>query len=784
MRAEEVGEKASRLAESAVAPKYAVPLLLAIATAVRLLPLRFKYLLGYDPYFHLAYVRYGLSHGWVSFFPYALGPWGMQIRFSHPLGLWMTPAYVYKILSVLGISLYNSFRVTPVIFGVLTLLFLYLTVLRLYGRKEAFLSALFLAVMFGHVFRSMAGYYRGDNYMVFWYSLGLFGVSLALSAKRKGDRRRLLFYLIPLFASGLASIFWSAYYPIFAFLLGNALTLALGAFLLRKDVYFEDALALTVSTAFGALLANFLGDIFNYGMAGADRGLGREFAKEFGLHFGLIKDAFLLFFLKYAVPAALVAILILMFLSRFVRDGRWRLAIAGIWLVVALRVSLGYYGRVDTVIHGLFSTAPIAEAQRTSFSAAWSAYSAALLLVPSFFLNFLPGRAKVRDFLLLGLLLVVGPMVFLWTRFLFIGSIAVALTAGIGSVHLYGLLRPRVEARKWGAILLISLILLIPAVTAVQGVQNTLDARPFVNGYWVRGLKYLGDHSNINDVVLTWWDHGHWVTYYAGRAPVAQGGPSRWVARYYLGLEKPRGLMALGVDYVTVSYDTLLKFGAVLKTAGVSPEGYGFVLMHISGSYGSVLMFSGKGYSIILQPGRRKPEAIVRAGNSSFEPKELYLEAGDSIKRFSMGGTVNPQAYVYVNLNYGYAVLMNEKTFNTPLARLMFTDNMTNYSLVYSDGGMLKIFRFEHPNVIVTAENGSVVLRFTNATGTGLGIYGYLDNGTLVFKRWYPVSGKYEFILPDNLNGSVVVRYTYARKRTVLDRGVFRIEDVLSGYGR
>ena len=404
--------------------------------------------------------------------------------------------------------------------------------------------------------------------------------------------------------------------------------------------------------------------------------------------------------------------------------------------------------------------------------------------MPSFFLNFLPGRAKVRDFLLLGLLLVVGPMVFLWTRFLFIGSIAVALTAGIGSVHLYGLLRPRVEARKWGAILLISLILLIPAVTAVQGVQNTLDARPFVNGYWVRGLKYLGDHSNINDVVLTWWDHGHWVTYYAGRAPVAQGGPSRWVARYYLGLEKPRGLMALGVDYVTVSYDTLLKFGAVLKTAGVSPEGYGFVLMHISGSYGSVLMFSGKGYSIILQPGRRKPEAIVRAGNSSFEPKELYLEAGDSIKRFSMGGTVNPQAYVYVNLNYGYAVLMNEKTFNTPLARLMFTDNMTNYSLVYSDGGMLKIFRFEHPNVIVTAENGSVVLRFTNATGTGLGIYGYLDNGTLVFKRWYPVSGKYEFILPDNLNGSVVVRYTYARKRTVLDRGVFRIEDVLSGYGR
>jgi len=70
------------------------------------------------------------------------------------------------------------------------------------------------------------------------------------------------------------------------------------------------------------------------------------------------------------------------------------------------------------------------------------------------------------------------------------------------------------------------------------------------------------------------------------------------------------------------------------------------------------------------------------------------------------------------------------------------------------------------------------VLRFENATGTSLGIYGFLDNGTLVFRKWYPVNGLEKFPLPRNLNGSVVVRYTYARKGKVLDRGVFRIEDV------
>ncbi|WP_371731568.1 hypothetical protein [Thermococcus sp. MV11] len=95
----------------------------------------------------------------------------------------------------------------------------------------------------------------------------------------------------------------------------------------------------------------------------------------------------------------------------------------------------------------------------------------------------------------------------------------------------------------------------------------------------------------------------------------------------------------------------------------------------------------------------------------------------------------------------------------------------------------MKIFQFKHPNVVVRTENGSIVLRFTNATGTGVGIYGYLDNGTLVFKKWYGVKGKDSFVLPADINGSVVIRYTYVQGKTVLDRGVFRVEDVVPARG-
>ncbi|WP_367884748.1 hypothetical protein [Thermococcus sp. JCM 11816] len=49
----------------------------AVALILRLIPIRFRYLLGYDPYFHLAYIEEALKAGkWLNFFTIANGPWG------------------------------------------------------------------------------------------------------------------------------------------------------------------------------------------------------------------------------------------------------------------------------------------------------------------------------------------------------------------------------------------------------------------------------------------------------------------------------------------------------------------------------------------------------------------------------------------------------------------------------------------------------------------------------------------------------------------------------------
>lgn len=751
-------------------PKIALPLIAIIALIFRLIPLRYKYMLGYDPYFHLAYIEEALKAGeWFNFLTIAGGPWGYQVHNFHPLGLWMTPAYVYKFLRVFGVSLYNAFRITPVIFGVLTVAFLYLALLRLYDEKKAFFASLFLAVSFGHAFRSMANYYRGDNYMLFWYSLALLGIAYAFHMKEKLEYKRLVFYIIPALASGFASIFWQAYYPIFIFLLANSVFLAAGAFLLKKDNYMVDSLSLALSTALGAWIASSLGAKFGYGMLGYNRWLGKKVVEKLALEFGSIKDVYLLVHLKYLLPLSLAFVLLLLILGKFIKNGKVRIGVLAGLAVLGICIIFARFEALKELStgFGIFREAPIQETQPSSFSDLWNAFSISLFLTPLFFLRFRPG--KVQDFLLLGLVVPGLYMIKTWTRFLFIGSMGVALMAGLGLVELYEILKQRTDGRKVVALTL-GLLVLVPVASASLGFERIQEERPFMNEAWENALTWLGENSNENDIVLAWWDYGHWVTYYARRSPVAQGGPSGAVAKYYLGRLNENWAENLGVDYVIVSYYDFLKFGAIVDTANALPKEYSILVLPMVSSLGAFIFQRGN-YKIVAKRGETW-EIMINVNGQVLTPREAYLEYKGKVEKLRVASS-NSNTYLYINLNYGYAVLMNEKAFNTTLARL-FIKPGEPYETVYSDGGIVKILKLKHPNAAVRETNGKVVLKFENATGTGLGIWGYLDNGTPVFKKWYPVKGLQEFKLPDNLNGSIVVRYTYVQKKKVLDRGIFR----------
>ena len=762
-------------------PKIALPLITLIATIFRLAPLRYKYMFGYDPYFHLAYIEEALKAGeWTNFLTIAGGPWGAQVRSSHPLGLWMTPAYVYKILKVFGVSLYDAFRITPVIVGVLTIVFFCLAMLNFYDEKKAFFASLFLAVSFGHVFRSMANYYRGDNYMLFWYSVALFGISLAFKYNtEKWKHKRYIFYLVSAFASGFASIFWQAYYPIFIFLLGNALLLAFGAFILAKDEHLLDSGLLAISTAFGAFLANYLGGHFGYGMLGGNRWLAKKTAEKLGIELGAIKDVYLVVHLKYLVPLTLAGVFVLFFLSRIMKEKKQRALIVVILSIIGVYLLFARFEALKELSSGfgIFKEAPILETRHSTFSDLWAAYNILLFLCPLFLLRFASGKAKLPDFLLLGLILPSIYMTYTWTRFLFIGSLAVATMAGLGltSLHdaIYPMVKSKFDAKKALAFSML-LLVVVPIIGGGLGLERVLAERPFMNKNWENALLYLGNRSNENDIVLAWWDYGHWVTYYARRSPVAQGGPNSGVALYYLGKLDENWAINLGVDYVVVSYYDFLKFGAIVETADSHPkynitENYGLIVLPLTSEIGA-LVFQRENYRIVVKPGK-KWNAIANINGNVLMPKELYVEYQGRVMKPNLTNS-NSNTYLYINLNYKYAVFMNEEAFNTTLAKL-FIKPEEPYGLVYSDGGFVKILKLKHPNVRVEKANGGVIFHFENATGTGLGIWGFMDNGTLVFKKWYNVKGKKEFELPEEVIGTVI-RYAYAVGKKIVDRGVFR----------
>ncbi len=572
-------------------------------------------------------------------------------------------------------------------------------------------------------------------------------------------------------AAGSSAAFWSAYYIDIVLLLINALFVMFYAFSFSEG-RFRDAVMMDLSLLVSVLWALLLGRIFNYGMFWVQNWQGIQLEKFLGIGTGPVPDVFLALILYAAVSSLFALTFILWGLRRRLRKRArgWKLPAVGTFVLAILigLLWLRYGHMIDYLSTGLgsFGGGVVAEMSRTNFSNLRFAYSFSLILVPFYVLSL--RRKRVQEALVVSIILPLAFMIYYWTRFIFLGSLAIALMAGIGAAELLG----EAEKRKVLAIAVVAVAIIAVANTYTT-VQHTREIKPIVNSNWAKALEYLGNHSNEVDIVLTWWDHGDWVTYFSRRAPVAQGNPSRFVARYYLGLVNRSDLLERGVDFVTVSLDTMLKWGSVLKTAGVRGS-YALIPMWYRGVYDGYYLFSNGQYSIAVMPGKEW-SVLVKAGNEVFTPEQTWVENETGPFTVSVSGKKAENAYVYINLRYGYAVLMSGETFNTTFARLMFTDRYPRgYRLFYTDHGMVKIFRLVHPNVELIRKNGRDILEFTDPVGTTLRIYGFSDSGRNLFLHVYSVRGMKEFELPET--DAAVIRYTYLSNGTILDRGVFRVK--------
>ena len=154
-----------RVSHEAILHGSILVLTLAIAAALRLMPLRWgAYLSEFDPYWHYHVARYIVENGFPAFFtwhdPMVWYPWGRNVARNTFPGVSFTTASLYLVLRAIGapVSLEDVCIFFPVFMGTLSVLAIYFLGREIGGSKVGLLAAFFLAVSGSHIQRTSLGF--------------------------------------------------------------------------------------------------------------------------------------------------------------------------------------------------------------------------------------------------------------------------------------------------------------------------------------------------------------------------------------------------------------------------------------------------------------------------------------------------------------------------------------------------------------------------------------------------------------------------------------------------
>jgi len=738
-----------------VVRKFGLSLVVVVAGFLRLLPLRFKYLLGSDPYFHFSYIRYVTFLGhWERWYPYVNAPWGLHV--AEPLGFWIFPLLIWRIFGSLGLSLYDSFRLAPVVVGLLTVVLVYYLVRTRYGELEAFYSSFLLAVSFGHIFRSMAGYYRGDNYVGLLYILFLLSFFVVLDDKSLG-------YFGVFFSLILASAVWKAYYPFPLSVFSVVFLYGIKSFLERNRKGMARSLRLSLIMMLYPIVSNIGGKYWGYGMLRLSKGGVLLRVRSSGLSVPWFGDVFLWLFFIVSTT------LFLWFLATYLAmNSRWDLAILISFPVLLLFFALHFRSLSDFIgVAGGFRIADInieasrlvSEMMPPTLWDYFNSFGASLLLFPFF----LFGR---RDrCVILGSSIPFFLLSLRWSRFLFLASIPVAIMAGVGLVWLWKTVKSRISGKTLKAVSLL-LLFYVPLFSFGLGFGNTVTQRPFVDDCWKNALGSL-EEIPPNSVVLTWWYQAYWVPFFSNRSVVDGGGPSKLVAEYYLGLVPSSLLDRLGVDYVVVSMEDVEQYRYIAETAGRS---VGTLIFFRKGSNG--LYYSSGGLILVYHGGSK---AILRLLNGTNRIIPTFVQTSKNQVVFPKD---NGPLEAYVSPHDGYAVVFSKNMTFTPLIGLLL-GNLSSYKLVFSSWGRVKVYAYIHPKVVVQPLEEGLLFKTVDCSNCTLKLVLYSEDEkpvkVLVYNSTPIVEVPYSFLHFPLLR--YILYYSNGEKKRYFDAGCFNPEE-------
>ena len=541
-----LGKLRPKISHTSIITISALALILFIAFAIRLFPMRWEidpttgktYLLlsEFDPYFQYRFTEKIVKDG---FFSWALEnggkgwndtqrwyPNGINVAKSAFPGLPMTAAFLYKIISMLGVGvdLMSFCAIFPAVMAVLACLAMYFLGKDIGGRPVGLLAALFLALEPSYIQRTSLGFF--DDETIGILSLILFAFLFLRAIEEDRHVYSTIKYAL---ASGAVLGYFcagwgAAYYPI------GVVTLFTLVLLIMKRYTRKLLLAYGITFGFGLLIAINVPKLSpNY----------------------LLTSAIL-------PVAGVFGLLCLAEVVTNVKTTKWKVVSVILFLALILGgiIALSYTGHMQGIAGKFISVlnpftreaSPLIESVAEHRISAWGSIYYEFGIIIIFFiigLFFILGNLNNRNLFLLVFGLTSLYFACSMVRLFVLMAPAFSLLAAVG---VSGLLKPFVALlkeppkigikKKYGlervgkefsgiAVFLIFLMLMVnlafpmprvytQAYTPTTISSGSLSVSPQYLSTpvreWIDMLHYMRTTLSPTTVVCSWWDYGYWMT--------------------------------------------------------------------------------------------------------------------------------------------------------------------------------------------------------------------------------------------------------------------------------
>ena len=540
-RVDGIRKAASGVSRGTVLEYIALGLIVIIALAVRLMPIRWGYYLNeFDPYLQWRMAQFTVDHGFLAWFQWhdsmSWFPYGADMPTWNLYGEAFVVAAIVMLLRFMGIgvAVFDVAMVFPIVAGTITVLIAYFLGKDFWGKGAGMLTALFLALNPSSIGRTQLGFLRHEPLgilLMLVIFLSFRRATVSSSSTRKTIAYSVLagFSLFYLAAEWAGSLFPLDLIPLYVVIL-----VLIGRY--SKKLFLSYSLSMGIFLLFTPFLVPKLG-------------------------FGSLTD------LTWLAVLAGELVLVAREASSYLENTRMRLyTLAAVVLGTgALVLALSYfnialipYGKFYAVINPFVRgdvpiIASVAEHQPATWGSFFYEFGAITFLI-LFGIVFVIQRGRNEDIFTI-LWAVTG--VYFAASFVRLTLLLAPVFCILGAIGTVELGKPAVDivreaviypkrktrvisriGREFGvAIFLILLIAIIPTFwTAVRGsyqpatiVTSSIPTAPAAGSElkyqdWLEALSWMRLNTPPSSVVFAWWDYGYWITALGDRSTIADNG--------------------------------------------------------------------------------------------------------------------------------------------------------------------------------------------------------------------------------------------------------------------